>query len=44
MIMSFVTGIYWYIIRMVKSGHVARTGRREMHVGYWWESQRAKDH
>jgi hypothetical protein len=33
------------IIRMVKSrrmrwvGHVARRGRREMHMGFWWQSQ-----
>jgi hypothetical protein len=38
------------IIRMLKSrrmrwaGHVARMGKREMHVGYWWESQRERDH
>jgi hypothetical protein len=31
------------IIRMIKSitmrwaGHVARMGRRGMHIGYWWE-------
>jgi hypothetical protein len=34
------------IIRMIKSrrmkwaGHVARMGRRGMHIGYWWESQK----
>jgi hypothetical protein len=34
------------IIRMIKSRrmrsavHVARMGRRGMHVGYWWESQK----
>jgi hypothetical protein len=33
------------VIRMMKSGkmrwaeHVTRMGRKEMHVGYWWESQ-----
>jgi hypothetical protein len=32
------------IIRMIKSrrlrwaGHVARMGRGEMHIGYWWQS------
>jgi hypothetical protein len=34
------------IIRMIKSrrmrwaGHVARMGRRGMHIGYWWENQK----
>jgi hypothetical protein len=34
------------IIRMVKSrrmrwtGHVARMGRRGMHIEYWWEFQK----
>jgi hypothetical protein len=38
------------IIRMIKSrrmtwaGHVARMGRREMHIRYWWESQKEIDH
>jgi hypothetical protein len=38
------------IIRMIKSrrmrwvGHVARIGRRGMHMGYWWESQKERDH
>jgi hypothetical protein len=38
------------IIRIVKSrrmrwaGHVARMGRRGMHTGYWWESQKERDH
>jgi hypothetical protein len=37
------------IIRMMKSkrmrwaGHVARMGRRGMHIGYWWESQKERD-
>jgi hypothetical protein len=37
------------IIRMIKSrrmrwaGHVARMGRRGMHKGYWWESQKERD-
>jgi hypothetical protein len=26
--------------RMRCAGHVARMGRRGMHIGYWWESQK----
>jgi hypothetical protein len=38
------------IIRMIKSRsmrwavHVARMGRRGMHIGYWWGSQKERDH
>jgi hypothetical protein len=38
------------IIRMIKSrkmkwaGHVALIGRRGMHIGYWWGSQKERDH
>jgi hypothetical protein len=38
------------IIRVIKSrrmsgeGHVARMGRRGMHIGYWWESRKEGDH
>jgi hypothetical protein len=38
------------IIRMIKSrrmrgaGNGARMGRRGMHVGYWWESQKERYH
>jgi hypothetical protein len=37
------------IIRMIRSrrmrwaGHVARMGRRGMHIGYWWESQKERN-
>jgi hypothetical protein len=30
--------------RMRLAGHVARMGRKGMHVGYWWESQNERDH
>jgi hypothetical protein len=38
------------MIRIIKSrrirwvGHVARRGRRGMHIGYWWECQKERDH
>jgi reverse gyrase len=38
------------IIRMIKSrrtgwaGHVAQMGKRLMQRGYWWESQKERDH
>jgi hypothetical protein len=37
------------IIRMMKSkrmrqaGHVARMGRRGMHIAHWWETQNERD-
>jgi hypothetical protein len=29
--------------RMRWAGHAARIGRRGMHSGYWWESQKKKE-
>jgi hypothetical protein len=30
--------------RMRWAGHVARMGRRGMHIGYWWEYQKKREH
>jgi hypothetical protein len=30
--------------RMRETRHIARIERREMHVGYWWESQKERDY
>jgi hypothetical protein len=38
------------IIRMIKprrirwAGHIARIGKREIYIGYWWECQKERDH
>jgi hypothetical protein len=26
------------------AGHVARMGKRGMHIVYWWESRKERDH
>jgi hypothetical protein len=30
--------------RIRRAGHVAKMGRRGMHIGYWCESQKERDH
>jgi hypothetical protein len=30
--------------RMRSAEHVARMGQRGMHIRYWWESQKKRDH
>jgi hypothetical protein len=30
--------------RMRRARNAARMGRRGLHIGYWWESQKKKDH
>jgi hypothetical protein len=34
-----------FLRRMRRAGHVAQKwGRRGMHIGYWWECQKERDH
>jgi hypothetical protein len=30
--------------RMKWAGYIVRTGRRGIHMGYWWESQKERDY
>jgi hypothetical protein len=30
--------------RMIWAGHVARMGRKAIHIEYWWGSQKDRDH
>jgi hypothetical protein len=29
---------------MGRAGHVARMGRRGMHIGFWWEGQKERNY
>jgi hypothetical protein len=30
--------------RMGSAGHLAKMGRRGMHIEYWWENQKERNH
>jgi hypothetical protein len=32
------------MVRLIKSRRMRWAGRRGMHTGYWWESQKERDH
>jgi hypothetical protein len=41
---SFITFRMMKSRRMRWTGHVARMGLRGMNIGYWWESQKERNH
>jgi hypothetical protein len=41
---SYLNYDYICVIRLTMAGHVARMGRRGMHIGYWREIHKERDH
>jgi hypothetical protein len=39
-----IIDLYHFTQRMRWAGHVALMGRRGMHIGYWWGSQKERYH
>jgi hypothetical protein len=35
--------VFLYVTMMTWAGHVARMGRKGIHVVYWWEARRKND-